>query len=185
MRAFLISIALTAAAVAGNLNLVHLGPPDEVRIEISCDGKTQEIPLPHGAATGQFILPEKEATIRLPGTDLPSLTIPATPAPQIAILTTAAEGYRWLLIPGKPAGENWAMRAINLTPEPVTLQRGETPIELAPDAPTDIPVAGKNEMTVKPGSDPEFTYDASEPSAVLALIHRKGEAIHVLFVPDR
>lgn len=185
MKTILISALLASTTFAGELNIVHLGPPDEVLIEITCDGAKQEVDLPHGGMTGQFILPEKEATIRLPGTDMPQLKIPANAIPHIAILSTATEGYRWLLIPGKPTNAKWAMRAINLTRETITLAQDEAPLEITPDSPTAIPVAGKAGMSVKIKDGDEFTYQGSEPSAVLALIHRKDDALHVLFVPDR
>jgi len=184
MKLLLLAAISATPLFAGELNIVHLGPPEHVRVKIACDGTEQEVELAHGGTTGQFILPEKEATIRLPGTQMPELRIPGNTAKHVAILRPAAEGFRWLLIDGKPTNEKWSMRVINLTGEAIVIARDEERLEVMPDTPTVIPVAAKKDVAIQIVDGVESTYQGSEPSAVLALVHRKGDGLDVLFVVD-
>lgn len=185
MKHILLSAMLAATTMAGELNIVHLGPPEVIQILITCDGTKQEVALGHGDTTGQFVLPEKKATIRLPGTELPELVIPASREPKIAVLSTGIKGYRWLLMEGKPTDAKWALRAVNLTGEIATLSRDEELIELKPDSPTELFVTGKSDVSVTIKGGDEFTYKGSEPCALVALIYRGQDGLQVLFVTDR
>ncbi len=184
MKQIAIAAILAALSLGGEINIVQLGPADEVRIEVSCGEARQVVALSHGGATGPFILPEEEASIRLSDLDVPALVIPGGKEPHIAILAQAEEGadsgYRWILIPAKPNHEKWAMRAINLTKEAITIEEDGGTIELQPDAPTDIPVTRKPRITL----GDSFTYQGNEPCAVIALIHRINGEWNVLFIPE-
>ncbi len=176
-------LALTASAIAGDLNIVQLGPPDPVSMEISCEGTKQNVDLPHAGSTGLFALPEKPAQISPKGDDkIPTLKIPATTKTNIAVLSPGEKGYRWTLIPGKRSEEKWTLRAINLASEPARLTANNGPLEIKPDATKDLPA---NLISVSFEGGEKFTYDGSEPCAVVALIYRKDDAWQVLFVPDR
>ncbi len=176
-------LALAASAFAGDLNIVQLGPPDAVGLEIACDGTKQNVDLPHGGSTGLFVLPEKPALIS-PKSDakIPSLNIPATAKTNIAVLSPAANGYRWTLIPGKRSEEKWTLRAINLAAEPARLTTKNGPLEIKPDATQELPANG---ISVRFEGSEKFSYDGSEPCAVVALIYSKDGKWQVLFVPDR
>ena len=185
MKHLALIAALTTTAIAGDINVVQLGPPDVTRLEIACGGATQTVDLRYGGTTGRFALPEKEAQISLPNLEIPSLTVAASTAPNIAVLSPAEKGYRWTLIPGKPTDEKWAMRVINLSLENVKLTQAGDPLEIEPDATSDLAVKGKGGMSISIEGGEKFSYDGSEPCAVLAIIYGKEGERKVLFVPDR
>lgn len=176
-------LALAASAIAGDLHIVQLGPPDAVALEIACAGTKQNVDLPHGGSTGLFALPEKPAVIS-PKSDakIPSLNIPATAKTNIAVLSPGEKGYRWTLIPGNRTEEKWTLRAINLAAEPASLTTKNGLLEIKPDATQDLPANG---ISVRFEGGGKFSYDDSEPCAVVALIYRKDGEWQVLFVPDR
>lgn len=176
-------LALAAPAIAGDINIVQLGPPDAVTLEIACAGTKQNVDLPHGGSTGLFALPEKPAVICPTGDDkIPSLNIPATAKTNIAVLSPGEKGYRWTLIPGNRTEEKWTLRAINLAAEPASLTSKNGLLEIKPDATQDLPANG---ISVRFEGGEKFSYDGSEPCAVVALIYRKDGEWQVLFVPDR
>lgn len=176
-------LALATSAFAGDINIVQLGPPDTVALEIACAGTKQNVELPHGGSTGLFALPEKPAVISPTGDDkIPSLNIPATAKTNIAVLSPDEKGYRWTLIPGKPTEEKWSLRAINLAAEPASITTKEGSMEIKPDATQDLP---SDRMSIRFEGGEKFSYDGSEPCAVIAIIYRKDDAWQVLFVPDR
>lgn len=176
-------LALTASAIAGDLNIVQLGLPDPVGLEISCEGTKQKVKLPHGGTTGNFVLPEKPTLISSTGDDkIPSLKIPATAEINIAVLSPCTKGFRWTLIPGKPIEGSWTLRAFNLSTEPAKLTGMDGSLEIQPDATADLPTDG---MSVCFEGGKIFSYDGSEPCAIIALIYRKDGEWQVLFVPDR
>lgn len=176
-------LALAAPALAGDLNIVQLGPPEAVALEIACDGTKQNVDLPHGVSTGLFALPEKPAVISQMNDDnIPPLNIPATAKTNIAVLSPGEKGYRWTLIPGKPTEEKWTLRAINLAAEPASITTKEGSMEIKPDATQDLP---SDRMSIRFEGGEKFSYDGSEPCAVIAIIYRKDDAWQVLFVPDR
>ncbi len=185
MKHILLSAALAATAIAGEVNIVQLGPPDVIRLEIACDGINQPIDLRFGGTTGGFVLPEKDAVITIPNQGIPALKIPATASPNIAVLSPGPEGYRWTVIPGKPTDEKWAMRVVNLSAESAKLTREGDPLEIKPDDVTTIAVEDKTGMSVAIEGGKKFTYDGREPCAVVALIYQKEGEWQVLFVPDR
>ena len=176
-------LALAASAIAGDLNIVQLGSPDAVGLEIACDGSKQNVDLTHGSSTGLFTLPEKPAVISPTSDDkIPSLNIPAIAETNIAVLSPAEKGYRWTLIRGKRTEKKWTLRAINLASEPANLATKEGPMEIQPDATQDLPANG---ISVRFEGGGKFSYDGSEPCAVVALIYHKDGEWQVLFVPDR
>jgi hypothetical protein len=183
MKHIPLSLALAASAIAGDLNIVQLGSPDAVGLEIACGGVKQNVDLPHGGSTGLFALPEKPAVL-IPTSDdkIPSLKIAATAETQIAVLSSDEKGYRWTLIPGKPTEEKWTLRAVNLAAEPAKLAGKDGSLEIKPEATQDLP---ENSMSVRFEGGEKFSYDGSEPCAVVALIYRKDGEWQVLFVPDR
>jgi hypothetical protein len=185
MKHILPFAALAATAIAGEINVVQLGPPDVIRMEITCAGTSQPVDLRHGGTTGGFVLPEKEAVITIPNHEIPSLTIPATASPNIAVLSPGPDGYRWTLIPGKPTAEKWAMRVVNLATEPAKLVQEGDPLEIKTEATTEIAIEDKAGMTVAIEGGGKFTYDGREPCAVVAFIYKKEGEWKVLFVPDR
>ena len=183
MKHIPLSLALAASAIAGDINIVQLGPPDAVALEIACAATKQNVDLPHGGSTGLFALPEKPAVISQMNDDnIPPLNIPATAKTNIAVLSPGEKGYRWTLIPGKATEEKWTLRAINLATEPATLTTKDGPMEIKPDATQELPA---NRISVRFEGGEKFSYDGSEPCAVIALIYRKDDEWQVLFVPDR
>ena len=178
-------LMLNATAIAGDLNIVPLGSPEAVSLEITCDGRIQNVDLPYGGTTGRFVLPEKVASIRLPNREIPAITIPATLDPYIAVLSSGKDGFRWTLIPGKPTKTKWALRATNLAAEPAKLTGKDGLLEIGLDVTAALPVKGKAGMSVRFEGGGKFSYAGSEPCAVVALIHRKDGELQVLFVPDR
>jgi hypothetical protein len=184
MKRILFPIMLATPLIAGELNIVHLGPPDSVKIEIQCAGAKQEVELPHGGSTGQFMLPVENATIRVPNTKIPDLPIAATEERKIAVLKPSADGYDWLLIPGK-ASEKWSLRAVNLTQTTASSLRDGTAVEIGPGTIVDIATKGKTGVSIQIDGGGEFTYKGSEPCAVVAFIHQADGKWKVLFVTDR
>lgn len=185
MKHISLSALFLTSAVAGELNIIHLGPPEVIQLEISCDGTTQKMDLPHGGMTGKFILPNEDSTIRVSESEIPILTVEATANSHLAVLSKAAEGYRWSLLSGKPTNNKWALRTINLTDKPIILDRDDEALEIAPDSPTDLNTTGKSGMSVKIKGGESFTYKGSEPCAVVAIIYHKDDSFQVLFVTDR
>ncbi len=183
MKQIPLYLTLAVSALAGDLNIVQLGLPDPVGLQISCAGTKQNVELPHGGTTGNFVLPEKPALISSTGDDkIPSLKIPATAEINIAVLSPRTKGFRWTLIPGKPIEGSWTLRAFNLSTEPAKLTGMDGSLEIQPDATADLPTDG---MSVCFEGGKFFSYDGSEPCAIIALIYRKDGEWQVLFVPDR
>ena len=183
MKQIPLYLTLAVSALAGDLNIVQLGLPDPVGLQISCAGTKQNVELPHGGTTGNFVLPEKPALISSTGDDkIPSLKIPATAEINIAVLSPRTKGFRWTLIPGKPIEGRWTLRAFNLSTEPAKLTGMDGSLEIQPDATADLPTDG---MSVCFEGGKFFSYDGSEPCAIIALIYRKDGEWQVLFVPDR
>ena len=183
MKQIPLYLTLAVSALAGDLNIVQLGLPDPVGLQISCAGTKQNVELPHGGTTGNFVLPEKPALISSTGDDkIPSLKIPATAEINIAVLSPRTKGFRWTLIPGKPIEGSWTLRAFNLSTEPAKLTGMDGSLEIQPDATADLPTDG---MSVCFEGGKIFSYDGSEPCAIIALIYRKDGEWQVLFVPDR
>lgn len=179
-------LASAAFCAAGVINVVHLGPPDVIRFEVSCAGTSQAFDLAHGGSSGGFVLPEnKAATLSLPNRKSKPLELPATGAPQIAVLISVDGGDVWKLIPGKPTVDKWSLRAINLGTKPVVIERKAEPLEIAPGTTVEIPAKDRRDMAVLLKGAEQQAYDGEEPCAVIALIYRKGDAWQVLFVPDR
>jgi len=171
---------------AGDLNIVNLGPAEGVRVEISSAGAAQEVEIAHGAATGQFRLPEQQsATVRVVDGETGALTIPAGGQAHIAVLSPTKNGYRWSLILGQPKEGKWATRVINLTGQPITCEGPEGPVELLPDQPAKLSANEKPVVKLSGTENGRFTYEGSEPCAVLAIVYLKDDAPRVVFVTDR
>ncbi len=185
LKTICILVLLPATAMAGRLDIVQLGPPDVTSFEIACGGANQKINLPYGATTGGFVLPEKDGTLSIPQLEIPTLTIPATALSNIAVLVPAEDGFRWKLIPGKPARGKWAMRVVNLGTEPVALTRDGIPLEIKPDSITETPVKGKRSMSIHIVGTEKRSYEGKEACAILALVYLKDDKWEVLFIPDR
>lgn len=186
IRAAAMLTAFASTVVAGVFNVIHLGPQDVIRFEIRSGDASQAFDLAFGDSTGRFILPDKEsAVLSLPHREAKDLTIPATSAPNIAVLTRHGDKDVWKVIPGKPTQDKWSLRAVNLSPEPAVIERAGKPMEIAAGATVEIPAAGKGDIAISFDNGETASYDGKEPSAVVALLYRKGDAWRVLFVPDR
>lgn len=186
IRSAALLAAIASTAAAGVFNVVHLGPPDVIRFEIRSGGTSQAFDLAFGAATGRFILPEKEdAVLSLPNREAKDLPIPATSGPNIAVLTRQEEKDAWKMIPGKPTEGKWSLRAVNLGTEQAVIERSGKPLEIASGATVEIPAEGKNAIAVTFKDGEKRSYDGKDPCAIIALIYRKDDAWQVLFVPDR
>lgn len=171
---------------AAELNIVNLGPSEGIKLEISSDGLSQKVEIPHGTATGQFRIPaEHPATVDSPDGEIEALTIPPGDQPHIAVISPAKEGYRWSLVQGKPTAEKWATRVINLTGESVTCDGPDGPAELIPDQPTTVSTNKKPVVNLIGIENGRFAYEGSEPCAVLALVYIKNDELRVVFVTDR
>lgn len=185
--ASLFAAAFVATTAAGVINVVQLGPPDVIRFEVKCGGASQPFDLPFGGSTGGFVLPEKEAAvITLPNRKSDDLSIPATAAPNIAVLAATADGKdKWTLIPGKPSGDKWSLRIVNLAGETAVIESAGMPLEIAAGATVEMPAKGKGDIAVIPKGGEKSSYDGKEPCAVVALLYPKDGVWKVLFVPDR
>ncbi|MBC7980724.1 MAG: hypothetical protein H7Y36_09205 [Armatimonadetes bacterium] len=170
---------------AGGINVIHLGPQDVIKFQVSAEGASQEFDLAHAEVTGPFILPEKNATIKAIGKELPDLEIPATDKNQLAILAPGPEGYKWQLQPSQPTEEKWGFRVINLSSETAKLlQKGGGISEILAGTDTIIEVNKSAQISVKIQDSIKKSYEGDEPCAVVALLYRENNEWQILFVQD-
>lgn len=176
----------TTPCQAGAVNVVHLGPPEAIRLRVAAAGTAQDFELNHGACSGGFLLPsDKIATLSRPGSKINDLTLPASEEPRIVVLILRDGEETWQVIPGKPTEDKWSFRAINLAAKTAVIVTDDGPQEVAPDAKLELPARSRRDMTIRLADGEPQSYDGDEPCAVVAFIHRKGDAWQVLFVPDR
>lgn len=189
MRTAIFTTLLAAAACAklsaGSINVVHVGPPDPLKFQVSANGATQEFTLAHGATTGSFVLPNAPSTIKGYIESVPSLKIPAADEPRIAVLTPSEDGFKWHLVQAKPEPDKWAFRIINLSSLPVGILGGNEPLEIPAQGEKAIEVTGKSKIRVNIPDSIDVAYDGSEPCAVVAFVYREGEKWKAVFVPER
>jgi hypothetical protein len=176
----------TTPCQAGAINVVHLGPPEAIRFHISAAGTGQDIELKHGACSGGVILPnEKNATVSRPGSNINDLTLPASEEPRIVVLIIRDGEETWQVIPGKPTEDKWSLRAINLDAKTAVIVTEVGLQEVVPGAKIELPAKSRRDMAIRLADGEPQSYVGDEPCSVVALIHRKGDAWQVLFVPDR
>lgn len=172
--------------VAGSINVVHAGPRDVLKFQVNAAGASQDFTLAHGAETGSFLLPDKPSTIKGFLEEIPSLDIPPSDQPRIAILAPAKTGFTWHLLPAKPSPDKWAFRVVNLAPVPATLSLGGETLEIPAGGETPVEATRKSEIRVKIPDLIDASYQGSEPTGVVAFLCRDDEENwHAVFVPDR
>jgi len=178
-------ITSSLGLLAGSINVVHVGPADVLKFEVSAGEASLDFTLAHGANTGSFVLPDKPATIKGFTEDVPTLDLPASENPRVAVLAPSEKGFKWHVIEGKPTDEKWAFRIINLSTEPASVMSGKEPLEIPAGGETAVAVTGKSQIHIKITDAVDLSYKGNEPSGVIAFVYRKGEDWEAVFIPDR
>lgn len=185
---FIAILPLFAAQLltAGSINVVHLGPQGVMKFEVSAGGSKQDFTLAHGDDTGPFQLPDKPAALKGFLEGIPSLDIPASEHPRIAVLSYSESAFKWHLIAAKSSPDKWAFRVINLSLLPATIESSGKKIEIPSGGESSLPVSRKSEIQVKMADLIDASYKGSEPSAVVALLYLDEDRNwQTLFLPDR
>lgn len=182
----LFCLASATGLLAGSINVVHLGPPDVLKFKVSAGDASQDFTLAHGANTGAFILPdEKPSRLEGFGEKIPSLEIPASEKPRIAVLAPSEEGFKWHLLEAKPEPEKWAFRMVNLSEFPANVVFRKDLVEIPAGGETAVDVTGKSQISVRIPNTVNLTYEGKEPCAVVALIYRSDGEWKATLIPDR
>lgn len=178
-------IAGAACSVAGTLNVVQLGPPAEVKLEIKAGAAIQEFTLAHKATTGSFILPDKTAVLRTVGDKIPVQRIKPEESGRIAILHPAGELFAWRLVPSKPTPGKTSLRIINLMDRETSLKVGEKLVKAPPAS--DARVEGIEKAPFQVELEDDTKVDApeqEEPGALIGFLFMTGDKWHILLVSD-
>ncbi len=178
-------LTTSAGLFAGGINIVHLGPRDPLKFQVSADGATQDITLAHGADTGSFILPDKPSSVEAFLDEDSSIDIPASEDPRIAVLAPDGKGFKWHLLPAKPTPDVWAFRIINLSSVPAEVTSGKEVLEIPAGGETAVEVTGKPQINVSIPDTFSLKYGGSEPCSVAALLYREDEEWKAILLPDR
>lgn len=171
--------------IAGSINVVHLGPQEDLKFEVSAGDASQDFELSNGADTGPFLLPAKPAKIKGFVEGIPALDIPVSENPRIAILIPDPEGFKWHLVTAKPTPEKWAFRIVNLSSEPVVAQSGDATLDIPAGEEIAVDVTEKNQLRVQISDMVDLAYTGNEPRGVVAFIYRKNDQWHAICLPDR
>ena len=187
---FLIFTLLFVAVVrpcltAGTINVVHLGPTDVMKFEITAGDATQDFTLSHGADTGPFMLPEKPVTIKCFGDEIPRLEVPLSKDPRVALLIPGKKGFEWSLQTMKPSPEKWAFRIVNLSDGPAEVKSTEATFKIPGGGETSVEVSEKAHLNLQMGDAVNLTYEGIEPRGVVAFIYRDDKQWRAILLPDR
>lgn len=182
----LLHLLVSHGLPAGGINVVHLGPRSVLKFEVSADGAKQDFTLAHGDDTGSFQLPDKDSVIKGFLEGIPSLEIPASEQPRIAVLAYSESDFKWHLHTAKPSPDKWAFRIINLAPIPAPVESAGEKIEIPAGGELPVSITRKSEIRVKMPELIEASYEGSEPSAVVAFLFRDEDGNwQARFLPDR
>lgn len=171
--------------IAGSINVVHLGPTDVMKFEIRAGDATQDFTLPHGSDSGPFVLPDKPAAIKSFGEDIPSLEIPVSKNPRIALLIPGEEGFEWRLQEAKPSQEKWAFRIVNLAAEPAEAKSSDALLHVPGKGEISLDVSKKSQLNLQIADSVDLAYEGTEPRAVVAFIYREDGRWKAILLPDR
>jgi hypothetical protein len=170
---------------AGNLNVVHLGPHKEIKLEIKAGGLTQEFSLSPQNATGIFALPNKVAVLRILDDATPSFKIAAQDTGQIAVLHPSGESFKWSIYDSAPTEGKTTLRLINLMEEEVVVSLGENKIPLKGKAvlPVEKVTKAPIRLSFQNGEKPA-PHEQEEPSAVIGFVYKSGMAWKIFYIND-
>jgi len=184
-KSLLALVFISPHCLGGNLNIVHLAPTNELKLEIKAGGLNQEFSLSPQGITGVFALPQKPAVLRTIGDETPSLKISAKVIGQIAVLHAAGESFKWSIYDSKPTGGKTTLRLINLTEEDVIVLQGVTKISLK--SKTELPVEKVTKAPIRlsfENGEKVKPYEQEEPSAVIGFVYKSGAAWSIFYVND-
>jgi len=189
MKRGIITILFTALVstnlIAGGINVVHLGPRNVLKFEVRAGDAAQDFTLSHGADSGPFMLPDKTASIKGFTDGVPTLDIPISENPRIAILAPDSDGFKWHLRDAKPSLEKWAFRAVNLSSEPVEIISGDATLKIPAGGETAIGVTEKSQLRIRILDAVDVAYEGNEPRGVVVFIYREKDQWHAICLPDR
>jgi hypothetical protein len=178
-------LCITCPCVAGNLNVVHLGPPNELKFQIKSGTADQEFTLSPQSCTGIFALPPNKSILKTIGGDTPALKVEANQKGRIAVLHPDGEAFKWTLHESKPSEGRTTLRLINLTSEAVTVVQGSTKIPLKAKGDTVVEKVTKTPIRLgfeNGGKVPPYEQD--EPSAVIGFVYRSGGVLSIFYLND-
>ncbi|MFK7851254.1 MAG: hypothetical protein AB8D78_09775 [Akkermansiaceae bacterium] len=170
---------------AGSINVVHLGPGDVVKFEVRAGDAAQDFTLAHGADSGPFLLPEKPITIKCFVDGVPSLEVPLSEKPRIALLIPSAKGYEWRLQDALPSPEKWALRIVNLASEPVEVKSTNSIFKIPSGKEKVIKVSKQEDLKMKISDTVDLAYGGTEPRGIVAFVYQEQEKWRAVFLPDR
>ncbi len=170
---------------AGSLNVVHLGPAQDINLEIKSGSSAQSFSLTHESATGTFILPEKPAVLRTIGDKIKALNIGQKKTGRIAVLCSPGDSYQWKIFDSKPTEGKVSLRIINLTDQDTNVTVAGKKIDIKAASDEVIPQVNKGpvRLTLANGEKPK-AHEQEEPSAVLGLLYKDKEAWKIFFLND-
>ncbi|MEO8616615.1 MAG: hypothetical protein ABI600_15840 [Luteolibacter sp.] len=185
LKSALLTITSITSGFAGSLNVVHLGPPQEINLEVKSGDNAQKFTLAYQSASGPFILPNKKSSLHTIGDQLKSLNIGATKAGRIAVLYPKADTYVWKLYDSKPTLKKASLRVINLTAEAAILTIAGKKVEIGADADTAIEEVNKSPIRIifedRKKQEPHLQ---EEPSAVIAFIYKNKDGWRLFYIND-
>ncbi len=170
---------------AGAINVVHAGPKDVMKFEVTAGDATMDFTLAHGSDSGSFVLPDKKATIKGFLKGIPELEVPPSKNPRFAILAPSGTGYAWHLLDGKPSEDEWTFRIVNLSTDPANVNSANGLIEIPAGGEKALEVSAKAQISFKMPDTVDFSYDGSEPCGVVAFVYRDDDEWKAFFLPDR
>jgi hypothetical protein len=85
----------------------------------------------------------------------------------------------------KPSPKKWAFRIVNLSPDPVQAQSGETKFELSAGAETSVNVTKKSQLNLRISDSVDLAYKGNEPRGIVVFIYRNNDQWHAICLPDR
>ncbi len=181
----LLTITGITSVFAGSLNVIHLGPPQEINLEVTSGDNAQKFTLAYQSASGPFILPNKKSSLHTIGDQLKGLDIGAKKTGRIAVLYPKADTYGWRLYDSKPTFKKASLRVINLTAEAAILTIAGKKVKIEPDAETAIEEVNKFPIRImfedRKKQDPHLQ---EEPSAVIAFIYKNKDEWRLFYVND-
>lgn len=181
----LLALAGTASCLAGNLNVIHLGPPRDVEVEVKVGGNSQKFTLALGSATGPFMLPQKKGTLRTVGDETKAADIKAKAAGQIAVLQPEKDAFKWVFHESKPSPGKTGLRLINISDKPATVTIAGKPLEIkAGDDQAVTEVTSAPIRVTLPEHSKASTHELEEPSAVIGFIYLNNGEWNILYVND-
>lgn len=181
----LCSLLVAASALAGTINVVHIGSQNPLKFQVSADGASQDFTLAYGSNTGPFFLPDAPSTIKGYVESISPLEIPAAEEPRIAVLAPTEDGTKWRLFQSKPTPDKWAFRIINLSSTPVSVLEGNDLLEIPAEGEKIFETKGKSTIRVNIPDSIDVKYDGSEACAVIAFVYRSGDEWKAVFIPER